>query len=288
MANIFEKLCSSISRIYPQSANEIFHYTNLGGLQGIIKNKNIWATHYQYLNDKGEFEFGKELVCNWLNQAQEKETNNEIADLFKWLRLNLQDGSYEKFDLYIACFSEDDDSHSQWNIYGDDGKGYILGFDIGGNSGLEKEYLLKVLYGLEEQKEIFDQFIHTVQDILNSHGLAEHEHNDAFNAMWHHVKVLSAIFKSPSFRKEREWRLIYNKKHHASLEDIVFRTRHAAELIPYTELPLAFSSNNNFPIKSVRVGPLVTKEGKTAVELFLKKYKLDKVNVCCSQIPYRP
>jgi hypothetical protein len=33
---------------------ELHHYTNLGGLRGIVENQTLWATHYQDLNDATE------------------------------------------------------------------------------------------------------------------------------------------------------------------------------------------------------------------------------------------
>lgn len=50
---------------------ELYHYTTGAGLLGMLKdydaeknpNLTIWATHYAYMNDPTEFEFGKKYVC---------------------------------------------------------------------------------------------------------------------------------------------------------------------------------------------------------------------------------
>jgi len=33
----------------------LYHYTTQSGFMGIVSNKEIWATHTQYLNDSKEF-----------------------------------------------------------------------------------------------------------------------------------------------------------------------------------------------------------------------------------------
>lgn len=35
---------------------ELFHYTNVGGLEGILRSQCLWATHWQHLNDTKELE----------------------------------------------------------------------------------------------------------------------------------------------------------------------------------------------------------------------------------------
>ena len=46
------------SDIYP----ELFHYTTLGGLEGILKSQSLWATHYQDLNDSQEMIYAKQVL----------------------------------------------------------------------------------------------------------------------------------------------------------------------------------------------------------------------------------
>ena len=40
----------------------LYHYTTQEGLLGIIKDKVIWATHTQYLNDQAEFSYALRLA----------------------------------------------------------------------------------------------------------------------------------------------------------------------------------------------------------------------------------
>ena len=42
--------------------DRLYHYTDAGGLYGILKDKNLWATHAAYLNDSREFLYGMDLI----------------------------------------------------------------------------------------------------------------------------------------------------------------------------------------------------------------------------------
>ena len=45
-----------------QPPDVLYHYTTQAGLLGIISQKEIWATHTQYLNDRREYLHAIELV----------------------------------------------------------------------------------------------------------------------------------------------------------------------------------------------------------------------------------
>ena len=40
----------------------LYHYTNRGGLEGIITAQQFWFTHYQHLNDDTEILFGMDVA----------------------------------------------------------------------------------------------------------------------------------------------------------------------------------------------------------------------------------
>ena len=46
----------------------LYHYTTTAGLKGILGSKSIWATHYRYLNDTKEINYGIEKVLDLLFQ----------------------------------------------------------------------------------------------------------------------------------------------------------------------------------------------------------------------------
>ena len=60
---------------------ELYHYTTGAGLLGMLKdydaeknpNLTIWATHYAYMNDPTEFEFGIEICLPLIKEIEEED-----------------------------------------------------------------------------------------------------------------------------------------------------------------------------------------------------------------------
>lgn len=104
----------------------LFHYTNLGGLNGIITNGEFWFTHYQHLNDDKEITFGMEVAKAVLAESGTRFPKAKIfcdlvADLFSSDNL---DGI---FDFYIGSFSRSRDVLHQWKNYAACGQGFAIG-----------------------------------------------------------------------------------------------------------------------------------------------------------------
>lgn len=135
--------------------DELFHYTNINGLKGILETQTLWATHYAYLNDSQElkhfFEDGLFLkeMCGVCKEACNQNRDNHklkekinqkggiesfVRESVKELLLTLKelligkDSSGEGLaEPYVACFSTSTDKNvmehgllSQWYQYGRD------------------------------------------------------------------------------------------------------------------------------------------------------------------------
>ena len=44
----------------------IYHYTNLNGFMGIVQNKCIWASDWQYMNDPAESHYWSPMILEAL------------------------------------------------------------------------------------------------------------------------------------------------------------------------------------------------------------------------------
>jgi hypothetical protein len=74
----------------------LFHYTDGGAVLGMIKNKELWATSVQYMNDPGELHFVIDAVI--------KHCNLKITELPQYERISFWElvddqGSYKKQEL---------------------------------------------------------------------------------------------------------------------------------------------------------------------------------------------
>ena len=59
LAPISARLTESRQCIQPKEPPDLlFHYTNAGGLLGILSTSRIWATNYRFLNDSSEIAYG--------------------------------------------------------------------------------------------------------------------------------------------------------------------------------------------------------------------------------------
>ncbi|MCB0925688.1 MAG: DUF2971 domain-containing protein [Mycobacterium sp.] len=150
----------------------LYHYTDVGGLHGILKSKKLYATHVAYLNDSQETLYGMQVGIDQLKELG-RETPQELIDacgqddLLRFLVQVLDKVSlaglaleFQKKKLvvrhhlgpFVTCLSTKRDQLSQWRGYGRGG-GYAIRFDPQGlfNSvRLKREGYIKVV----EKKQI--------------------------------------------------------------------------------------------------------------------------------------
>ena len=83
----------------------IFHYTSIYGLQGILSKKSLHFTNINYMNDKDEIiagleSFGKD---SGVFEKQQSELRSILSD--------------SQENVFVCCFSLDNDSLPMWNYY---------------------------------------------------------------------------------------------------------------------------------------------------------------------------
>lgn len=57
-------------RPFHEAHPELFHYTSIGGLEGILRSQSLWGTHWQHLNDSRELGHFCELLATLLTDAR--------------------------------------------------------------------------------------------------------------------------------------------------------------------------------------------------------------------------
>lgn len=154
---------------------ELFHYTNITGLEGILRSQTIWATHPAFMNDTSELTIFREFLLGIL-QPVIAEGVDELVRISKKNQTLLdehggRDGAIKEvtegvikvayisllgnderdpfIEPYIASFckpiDEKTSNHgllSQWRAYGLEG-GYAIGFASSGLDKLMQEEVLK-------------------------------------------------------------------------------------------------------------------------------------------------
>ena len=97
--------------------NPIFHYTSIGGLQGIVSKGMLRFTNIKYMNDRDEVNAGLESIAKAYGISK--------ADFRPF---DFMDAESQNF---VCCFSLEQDSLPMWNYYTKEinNQGYNIEFD---------------------------------------------------------------------------------------------------------------------------------------------------------------
>ena len=268
----------------------LYHYTGQKGLLGIIGNRQIWATHSQYLNDRREYKHALDLV--------REEIKTRWASAHKGTRAILramEEGisGIESVNVCVCSFSEGRDSLSQWRAYGSGASGFAIGFSADHLAAATKKegwYLAPCIYDPGDQRILIRSLVEEVlEQNIEGKKTAKTEMEEGY---WERGGSLAAylhryapILKDRSFCEEREWRLI-SRPMVCQRELFDFREG-SSLLIPYYKFPLG-GDDLAFRVHEVVVGPTPDGErSKRSVESLLVRHELKDVPVEVSSVPYR-
>lgn len=198
------------------------HYTNADTAYKIIKNQEIWLRNVALMNDYMEFEHGKKLLVDLINDTNE---GKELRKIFESISPDVFEETFSNFknwaphiknDFYISCFSEhnnkDDENIgrlSMWRAYG-------------GNAGVAiifKHDLFKKLtdtLGLDfssvaylNEKQLKTQTANLGMSIsLNIGEIRTLERNTLKSYLFNILRFAALCNKHKGFKEEQEWRLI--------------------------------------------------------------------------------
>jgi hypothetical protein len=266
----------------------LYHYTTQKGLLGIVKDRQIWATHHQCLNDTQEFVHAKGLF------RTELEKRAHADPLLKEMQRSLEGEGFESVNLYVASFSEEPDSLAQWRAYGGLASGFSLGFKLDGIVLPSRFIMVRCIYKEDEQREriraIVDEILdrlHKIPGEITDTPRFAKPYLDVFFRSPLHTYALS--LKHPKFAEEREWRIVSLQP---MMEDsygeapLDFREG-KSEVIPFRRVPLT-NNMKAFPLTQIVVGPNPDPEQSSrSVLSLLKSQGLAKCTVRMSDVPYR-
>jgi hypothetical protein len=288
-------LNDALSRTPPET---LYHYTDQDGLLGIIREKEIWASHHQCLNDTREFVHAKSLIRLEVDKRRVGSDSDSI-ELLDGMQATL-DGPIgnEEVNLYVASFSEVGDSLSQWRAYGGQTAGFALGF-----KGAEikrilhpKFNIVPCIYELEEQQKVAKAVVAEVLGMTHPFDLVGAANQrieiEMFSRFVLHAFAL--IMKDQKFEDEKEWRII---SRHPLMEGLPsdsdgdmlrFDCRAGKSmLIPFWKIKLLEQCRLS-ALQEVYVGPNPNMEQSSrSLRSFLRSQNLLSCIVRESKVPYR-
>ena len=280
----------------------LHHYTDKGGVQGIIESNRIWATHLSHVNDPTELMYGQNLLIEeW--KALSGALNPDLARILWDVIRTIESGEWPN-DIYGFCLSSESDLLSQWGRYADQCRGYSIGFNsdeldkrlgcsIGGSPG---EFIpcrpLPMLYSAERQRAFLRQMPNRLLGIVEkwNRGILHPdmgvdtatEITGFFFAMVDRLVIKA--FKHPSYKEENEVRCINLPSPPFPRPEPKFREKQGRE-VPYVELTMI---SGKLPIEEIIVGPALDYESaRERLSALLEKNGYTGVQIKKSQIPYR-
>jgi len=269
----------------------VYHYTNLGGLYGILSKNDLWLTHARYSNDEEEMTHGYRTAQDVLTELrpiaqQDPDRTAYLTLLVDLLKKPTKEG------VYICCFCLKDNLLSQWRGYGANGTGVSIQLnsrDFANVAGPDSPFqsqgglmrLWKVNYDPIRQRDIVRKAIDFAFENLKYLSVQERAQRAADA-----IEFFVPTFKNGDFAEEEECRLIFSPPHPCPLP-LSFRVARGM-LVPYYSLrELAKNPQWRLPITGLRIGPTAHKgPNKESAELLLTLagYTL---SVDLSDTPYR-
>ena len=249
----------------------LYHYTKQTGLLGIIKDRQIWATHTQYLNDRREFLHAVDLVRREIQRLFE-EQNPGVggASVTRMEALNRMrealSMSPEHINVCVCSFSEASDSLSQWRAYGGS-SGFAIGFSpevLGAAVEKQNFFLVQCIYDPATQVDIVRALVEEVLDehLSKSPVFEDRESDEVFwktgGNLLTYLYRYAPMLKDQSFEEEREWRIISRPILAPSLD---FREGRSL-IVPYYRLPL-WENDQKTHVHEIVVGP--TRDGERSM-----------------------
>ncbi len=263
---------------------EVFHYTNIYGLEGILSKGNFWVSDADFLNDKNEIKYTLELskrifpsICK--KRGISEEDLSVYTDLFNAHIRSMLDAN--KSNFYSLSFCINPDSNLLWANYSQN-DGYCIAFDL----KKFNEYLLNnknhtvpgfVIYDNDEQIDKLEKLLNRIIDIIKEGTHLNSKLPSAFTAL----EFYSLFFKDKCFSQEEEYRIIFYTKGNTHKTRISNGT-----FIPYVETKFDTES-----VIGVTIGPKnnmdITSEGLYKFLHQIKEFDYSKVKIGKSKIPYR-
>ncbi len=267
----------------------IFHYTPADTAAKILQSRSLHATNIFYLNDSAEYTHAVQIASDVID-AEFKYIKSPSSPTKKILDRFMESVSRPVQNVFAVSFSELPDDLSQWRAYSPNSLGYSLGFSpqklelIGEQNRL---MLSKCIYDNRRKHKIVSSMIlnHMIWYHKELHKLPDGA-DETLLSLRAHFHIECSRFKHPSFKNEKEWRLVSD----FVLENdprLRFRTKQHL-IVPYIEMHL---STDDVPwpcINKVYSSPTPHPELISyATELLLGECNIPQKALRSSAIPYR-
>jgi hypothetical protein len=281
----------------------LFHYTTPQAFHSIVAGREIWATHFRYLNDPKELLHGEEIVFEEAKALLDAAEANTLpwAFLQRFVEDFPKNRLSEAMNVYVASLSEEGDQLSQWRAYGGDGAGYSIGFNsLPRPAGNEEDAPLGMtlfrcnydaaLFQSQARdmlKEVAAGFDKYVEQRAEREEAARAFFGTALSICFRRIAAEVLRLKHGAYAEEKEWRLIVLAAPPRENAHVKIRSS-TRGLIPYIPVGLLSKDETLLGIDRVFVGPGEDQARATlAAKMLLSSAGYAEDLVSTSQAPYR-
>jgi hypothetical protein len=278
----------------------IYHHTNDVGLRGILETGQLWLTDIFKLNDPSEVYYGFSRAVDIL-KIKVASGPPECIRFADGLIAFVERNEIEKLGHYLICsFSSCGDDLGQWRAYGDDGRGYALGFDaevLGDEytscgAQLENTESFPITYNDAELDRMLGRIIDLMLPLVSS---PVGKHLDKISCLayladlctWLTVYALrfSLFFKHYAYENEQEYRFLEFYGANMVPANVKLRGR-PYSLIRYREFD--WRRVGDKALREIVMGPAADrKKSSQFAKDCLRLSNARNVRIIFSAIPYR-
>lgn len=273
-------------------ATDFCHYTNLQGLIGIVENNELWLSDHRFVNDKLEYEYGKQLALFAITEMANSEGNTEFSGFLQKLSNSIQKPSDR--GIYIGSMSLSPDKLDQWKGYGNSSESICIrfagDFDLwnAGNSHPTHIRQQRVIYNEGEQMRLIRAIINIFKDHFDEFRRFDYPF---LNDLTWLIESQFILFKHPEYASEDELRLTITNLNHV-LKNKKPRHRIAKGMvIPYISTKYISTDVNpplnQLPIREIIVSPTSRSDLLESVKVFVANTGYTDIQVVGSRIKFR-
>ena len=194
----------------PSYPTQVYHYTSIQGVEGILNSRTLWASLLHFMNDSREWLYALDLIRQDITQRlTHRDDPNWILFISELVESLAQ---IERINICVFVFSASSNQLSQWRAYCPAEGGYELCFQFATLKqhmefhGFE---LRECVYNLIVQKQIIggiaDNIINAVTALPDEKAV-EAARQVAIQRISRELAQVAPLLKHPDFREEREWR----------------------------------------------------------------------------------
>lgn len=225
-------------RPYPET---LLHFTDMGGLLGIVQTNSMWATSAYALNDEQEIRYGIEQVRSAIEALRQQDDCVLYGPCLTALNIDLPYWMVMAAPFVVSFCPKE--TSAQWLHYGRSGTGVAVQFRSDGLKTHTSAGLFPVIYEVNEQREAVARLLGAIKDELTRQTALHPEGTPgleelAVGVAQAYVMIATALMKDATFKVEDEWRLIHLRGRMFPTEDTsepMFRCS-AGRIRPYVEL----------------------------------------------------